>query len=576
MSPPASTHRPLSPVLLIGAGTGEATCGILYLAGYLRRNGIEAFVRLWDGDETEEEIAQSLEAVIARVRPRFVGISLKWFHHVHRALLLARLLKKIDPTIRVAVGGNSASYWWRELSAFDCFDHIVFGDGEVPLLALCQGDPSPPNCVTRDPDGSPRRLPLKYVQGTKNTEDIYYSHFRELFLSQMDLHAFSGWVAPGKGCAENCLYCGGARGNQKAAFGRAKPFLRSEESVQRDHREIAPHTWELRYDFSGSSAEFLQSTWAGTDLSRHACTYFLWGVPRLELIAALASTFQKVFMVLDTGCFSETQRLEQMRRGLLKPCATDKELLELIGECRKFKNLDIEISGIAGLPFASEKTLDEERKLVERVTDLDCVIGYQRLEAQPGALVTEHPARFEMHTEAKTFQEFVDYFEAREVGDNSVPMIRFNDEGLEEAVQQNADEISEFAREHEAQRRQIRITPKTRLANTAPYKADYALSEWFGSHRVPKNVASEKATVVRSENGATLVCTPTVSPRRFADPTLAQGKDAEILLGTLAAFEKPNTVATAAKQLGNKLRLDEDSACEVIDHLVHGRFLQPV
>ncbi len=191
------------------------------------------------------------------------------------------------------MGGNTASYWWRELRAFDCIDHIVLGDGELPLLALCQGDPSPPNCVTRAPDGTPRRLPLAYVQGAANSEDVYYSHFDDIFLSQQDRHAFSGWVAPGKGCGENCLYCGGARGNQKAAFGRAKPFLRSEESVRRDHQEIAPRTWQLRYDFSGSSAEFLQSTWAGVDLSRHSCTYFLWGVARMELIDALAQTFEQ-------------------------------------------------------------------------------------------------------------------------------------------------------------------------------------------------------------------------------------------------------------------------------------------
>ena len=276
-------RRVLSPVLLVGAGTGEATCGILYLASYLRRGGIEAFVRLYDGDESEDEVARSLEALVARVRPRLVGISLKWFHHVHRALLLARTLREIDPDIRIVVGGNTASYWWRELSAFDCIDHIVLGDGERPLLALCQGEPSPPNCVTRAPDGTPRRLPLEYVQGATNSEDIYYSHFNDIFLSHQDRHAFSGWVAPGKGCAENCLYCGGARGNQKAAFGRAKPFLRSEESVRRDHQEIAHRTWQMRYDFSGSSAEFLQGTWAGVDLSHHSCMYFLWGVPRMGL-----------------------------------------------------------------------------------------------------------------------------------------------------------------------------------------------------------------------------------------------------------------------------------------------------
>src|SRR3954471_10277940 len=110
MSPSRSRPRPapsagaLSPVLLLGAGTGEATCGILYLASYLRRAGIEAFVRLYDADQSDDEVTRSLEAIVARVRPRLVGISLKWFHHVHRALLVARTLRKIDPTIRIVVG----------------------------------------------------------------------------------------------------------------------------------------------------------------------------------------------------------------------------------------------------------------------------------------------------------------------------------------------------------------------------------------------------------------------------------------------------------------------------------------
>ncbi|WP_224240922.1 B12-binding domain-containing radical SAM protein [Hyalangium gracile] len=568
-------RRVLSPVLLLGAGTGEATCGILYLAGYLRRGGIEAFVRLYDGDETEEAVARSLEAMVARVRPRLVGISLKWFHHVHRALLLARTLRRIDPEIRIVVGGNSASYWWRELSGFDCIDHVILGDGELPLLALCQGAPSPPNCITRAPDGSPRRLPLAYVQGTKNSEDVYYSHFNDIFLSRQDLHAYSGWVAPGKGCGENCLYCGGARGNQKADFGRAKPFLRPEENVRRDHQETAHRTWQYRYDFSGSSAEFLQSTWAGVDLSRHSCTYFLWGVARMELIDALAQTFEKVYMVLDIGCFSEQQRLEQMRRGLLKPCATDWQLMELIEQCHRHPNLDVEVSGIAGLPFASAATLEEEVRLVKRVIGMDCVVGYQRLEAQPGALVTEHPARFDMETEARTFAEFLEYFEQREPGEVTVPMIRFRDAALEAAVQRTSDHVDSLMWEHRAARRRIAINGRTRLLNTAPSTLQFKLGDWLGQHRVPAKVAQEQVTVVRSVDGTGMACAPSVSPRRFTDPTLDQGEDGKILLSTLAAFERPTTVSSAVAQLGAKVRLDPDSALEVIEHLVDGRFLQP-
>ncbi|KFA91334.1 B12-binding domain-containing radical SAM protein [Archangium violaceum] len=568
-------RRVLSPVLLVGAGTGEATCGILYLASYLRRAGIEAFVRLYDGDQTEEEVARSLEALVARVRPRLVGISLKWFHHVHRALLLARTLREIDPDIRIVVGGNTASYWWRELKELDCIDHIVLGDGERPLLALCQGEPSPPNCVTRAPDGTPRRLPLEYVQGATNSEDVYYSHFTDIFLSQQDRHAFSGWVAPGKGCGENCLYCGGARGNQKAAFGRAKPFLRSEESVRRDHQEIAPRTWQLRYDFSGSSAEFLQGTWAGVDLSRHSCMYFLWGVARMELIDALAGTFEHVHMVLDIGCFSEQQRQEQMRRGLLKPCATDQQLLEIIDHCRRHENLDVEVSGIAGLPFASAATLKEEVRLVERVIGLDCLVGYQRLEAQPGALATEHPARFGMTSEARTFTEFLEYFEQREPGDVSVPMLRFNDVALERAVQRTSEHVDGLARKHEEKKRRVAINGRTRLLNTSPSTLQFKLGEWLGAHQVPAKVAQEPVTVVRSVEGTRLACAPSVSPRKFSDPTLDQGEDGRILLAALSAFERPTTVASAVTQLGAKVRLDPHSAHEVIEHLVAGRFLQP-
>ena len=569
-------RRVLSPVLLIGAGTGEATCGILYLASYLRRGGIEAFVRLYDGDETEEDVFRSLEALVARVRPRLVGISLKWFHHVHRALLLARTLRAIDPDIRIVVGGNTASYWWRELHAFDCIDHIVLGDGERPLLALCQGEPSPPNCVTQRPDGTPNRLPLEYVQGATNSEDIYYSHFEDIFLSHQDRHAFSGWVAPGKGCGENCLYCGGARGNQKAAFGRARPFLRSEESVRRDHQEIAHRTWQFRYDFSGSSAEFLQGTWAGVDLSRHSCMYFLWGVARKELIDALAQTFEHVHMVLDIGCFSQQQRHEQMRRGLLKQCASDQQLFDIIEHCRRYKNLDVEVSGIAGLPFASTATLKEEVRLVERVISLDCLVGYQRLEAQPGALATEHPARFDMVSEARTFAEFLEYFEQREPGDVSVPMLRFRDAALEEAVQRTSEHVEALASDHEEAKHRIAINGRTRLVNTAPSTLRFKLGEWLGPHRVPAKVAQEQVTVVRSVNGTGMACAPSVNPRKFTDPTLDQGEDGKILLTTLGVFERPMTVASAVAQLGAKAKLDPGSAHEVIEHLVNGRFLQPV
>jgi hypothetical protein len=572
--PPATKSRVLSPVLLIGAGTGEATCGILYLAGFLRRNGIEAFVRLYDGDESEEQMFAELEGLIAHVRPRLVGISLKWFHHVARAQLLAKMVRKIDPGVQIALGGNTASFYWKELLGWDCVDHVVMGDGEAPLLALCRGFANAPNVVNRATHGDAKHVPLAYIQST-TSDDVYYSHFDDIFLSKLDLHSFSGWVAPGKGCGENCVYCGGTRGVQKATFGRAKPFLRPDKSVLRDHQEIAPKTWQLRYDFAGSSGEFLERAWAGVDLSQHSTTYFLWGVPPRELVDTLAKTFRRVFMVLDIGCFSELQRVDLMGRGLLKPCPTDRELMDVIEDCRRHKNLQLEISGIAGLPFASAATLAQERRLLEHVISLGCAVGYQRLEAQPGALVTEHPERFEMVSEASTFDQFLGYFARRDAGgDGTVPMLRFKDRALETAVQRTSVELDATMRQAAAATAMVPLNGRTKLLNMSAATLQFELGDWVGRFRVPAKVAHEPVTVVRSVNGTGLACAPSLNPRKFSDPMLEQGESGSALLAVLAAFERPTTVDSAVAKL-KKTQLDAESAREVIDHLTVGRFLQP-
>lgn len=559
-------------MLLLGAGPGEATCGILYLASYLRRNGVEAVVRLFDDDVTPKDIRRSLAKLLAHVKPRVVGLSLKWFHHLSRARVIAEALKAIDPAVRVVLGGNTAAYWWRELSAWPCVDDVVLGDGEAPLLALCQGHPAPPNVVTRGASG-PSRAPLAYVQGA-TSDDTYYSHFDELFLSQLDAHSFSGWVAPGKGCSENCLYCGGTRGVQQAGFGRAKAFLRPHEAVNLDHREVVPRTWQLRYDFQGSSAEYLEACWGDVDLSRHATTYFLWGVPKPGLLAALARRFGRVFVVLDIGCFSETQRLEQMQRGLLKPCPTDAELVQVIDEARRYPNLELEVSGIAGLPFASLATLDEERRHVARVLEAGCVVGYQRLEAQPGALVTEHPARFGMVTEARTFDEFLAYFDAREPGASHVPMVRFADAKLEAAVADTARELEALAHARLDARTHVTLTGRTRLKKAVALERTVTLGAWLGAWRTPRGQAQAEVTVLRSADGNGLACAPALDPARFDDPNVEPGERGEVLLAALDAFSRPATVDAGVARLVAQ-GLDDESAHDVVAHLAAGRFLAP-
>jgi hypothetical protein len=569
-----SSKALLSPVLLLGAGRGEATCGLLYLGAYLRRNGVEASVRLCDWDQTDEELTRSLKQLLAFTRPRVVGLSLKWYLHLHRALVIARILRKLDPSLRIVLGGNTAALYWQQLLAHDCIDDIVLGDGEAPMLALCRGEEAPPNSARRGPGGLPVKMPFGYVQ-TQASDEVYYSHFKELFLSELDLSGFSGWVAPGKGCDQSCVYCGGRRAAQRLSFGRPNPFLRSHERVQQDHHELLslPHVWQFRYDFPGGSSDYLCHVWPGLQLKRHSTTYFLWGVPDPALVRGLSEAFHRVALVLDIGCFSQTQRDALMGKSLLKPCPSDQALMAAIDDCLRYANVELEVCGIAGLPLGTPEALAEERALVERMLARGCKVGYQRLQSQPGALVTEHPERFGMVSEASTFEQFLSYFQKRTPAQRGqIPMVRYADKAMEKAVQRNCDRLDELLAQHAAKQEGV-VTGSTRLKATVAASRETKLVDWLGAWRVPATVAQTKVTVLRSANGAGMACAPTLDARRFTDALVEDGEAGAVLLSTLEAFARPTPLDAGLSKLEAKLGLPPEASQEVVDHLLTKQFL---
>jgi hypothetical protein len=119
------------------------------------------------------------------------------------------------------------------------------------------------------------------------------------------------------------------------------------------------------------------------------------------------------------------------------------------------------------------------------------------------------------------------------------------------------------------------VKAKTRLRATAPSTRRFTFGEWFGSHHVPAKVAPEPLTVVRSVYGAGLNLATTVSPRRFADPTLMQGEPARIVLAALSTFEQAMPVGQGVTDLAARARIDPHTAREAIDFLAEGLFLQP-
>ena len=97
-------------------------------------------------DTLLDEITTDLHA---KHRPDLVALTVPFPGNVYGAFRMARMLRKLAPACRIALGGGYVNTELRELSDPRVFDHVDFvtlDDGERPLLALIDHlrDPSRP------------------------------------------------------------------------------------------------------------------------------------------------------------------------------------------------------------------------------------------------------------------------------------------------------------------------------------------------------------------------------------------------------------------------------------------------
>jgi len=188
-----------------------------------------------------------LGAYAAGTAPDLVGISLHWHPQLHEALSAAAEIRAALPGARVVLGGITASLLAEELlTAMAEVDFVIRGDGERPLLELCQhigggrGLEGCANLLWRDRDGVVRASPEQWIAGeadlgawlrpelmpeAEQYRPPYY------FMPDDPAGAYSGtdvfYLVAHRGCPHACDYCGGCRGAQKilrnGAFTRFSP-----------------------------------------------------------------------------------------------------------------------------------------------------------------------------------------------------------------------------------------------------------------------------------------------------------------------------------------------------------------
>ena len=107
--------------------------GIMYIAGYLRQHGYG--VGFLDGCALNTSI-DKIVSVIKEREPKSVGISATTFSF-NKAIDLAQQIKKHCPNTLVILGGaHATAVPLHPMENYDCFDLLVYGEGEVTSLEI--------------------------------------------------------------------------------------------------------------------------------------------------------------------------------------------------------------------------------------------------------------------------------------------------------------------------------------------------------------------------------------------------------------------------------------------------------
>ncbi len=223
--------------------------GFLTMAQYLKQHGysvriINVALKMLKNTQFD------VEKLIRKVNPSAFGIDLHWLAHAHGSLELAAIVKKYHPKTPVIFGGLSASYYQEELIHYPQVDYVIRGDSaEEPLRKLLQtleqkGKPDDVPNLTWKNNGEIQVNELFYLPVDLDELSFDYRGIMKSTVKYRDLMGhipFQNWLnypivalLPWRGCAHNCLTCGGGAQAYRNICSRKAPAYRSPKLLASD------------------------------------------------------------------------------------------------------------------------------------------------------------------------------------------------------------------------------------------------------------------------------------------------------------------------------------------------------
>lgn len=352
--------------------------GVLALADLLARNGFKSRVV---NIPIEKILNTNFDVVtlISKNRYRIVCLDLHWHHQLENVLALTKKIKKSLPDIPIIIGGNTASFFYRELMENNQqIDFIIRGDAEMPLLLLIKEINYRTKNFGKIPNLSYRKDKIiynnniSYICSEKVLNNLRFSNFdlmdNYVFYNTKNLiqgivdkrpETKNGWFFYncGRGCPYKCSICSGSMISQKIISGRKKIIYKSIASTIMDLKNLSKYnidTWAISFDPSPDRSYFIslfrQMCRAHINLNlRFTCM----SLPSREFILSASKTFNKVIFEFEYLPCSDTLR----RKNKSNFFKNEGLISTLHYIFQKTDNIKVDICLSAGYPFENIKEI---------------------------------------------------------------------------------------------------------------------------------------------------------------------------------------------------------------------------
>lgn len=378
---------------------------LLWIASYLKKNGFSTKIFYLDG-----KFKTSIRKALDYYKPKYVAVSCKWYTNLYGAVLVAKEIKKIDKTIKIIAGGNTATYFDKELLLNTDFDIVIRGDAELPLLNIIKNK-TPINCTLKE-NGRIKRYKLQYIQRRQEVEDYTLVEPEEILESPKDILNSENFVWTGKGCTQNCFYCAGSSVAQKEIFGRERLIYRPIRNVLADIAILSKYSKYLMLDFAcpPHADVYYLRLFKGIPQGKLVLTFSHWSLPSRNLVDQMSKTFKSIHIRFDTSTLCEELREFLSKKNLLKPFFSNKELENIICYCKEKRNIKIVLENIAGLPGERNSHVREHTNFSQYLTQMYPFIeyiSYMPLSIEPGSILQKHYKRLNMYCCRSSFKDFL-------------------------------------------------------------------------------------------------------------------------------------------------------------------------